>query len=193
MNILPIHNLETRLTGKTPFERVLKAVSFILESPNGEYRRVFMHFNRLPEERKQLAERIDPETGLMQQQYFQQRVQSELETIDRYWKKTGKQLQNTYVLLIPDDVEKAKEHIKTNNIASTSLIGTVDGMTAALLPCDIKTAQEVMKEYDVVFVPYEKETLQELHIYALRLKIAKDPESPEVDRLIHSYLSTRAA
>ncbi|MBW2970426.1 hypothetical protein KY309_02795 [Candidatus Woesearchaeota archaeon] len=193
MNILPITNLESRLTGETPYERVLKAVSLILESSNGEYRRVFMHFDRLPEGRKQLAERINPETGLMQEKYFLQRAQTELETAERYWKKTGKQLQNTYVLFMTEDVEKAKEHIKTNNIASTSMIGTVDGMTAALLPCDIKTAQQVMRRYDAVFVPYESETVQQLHIHALRIKIAKDPNSPHIDKVVASYMKTKAA
>lgn len=183
--------LEGRLAGKDANGQYLESLSYILASPNGEFRHVFKHFANQPEVRTRLAERIDAETGLMQPSYFQSRVRDEIGAIERYGQKTGKPLPSTFVLFKPEDTEKAKEYIKANNQAGTSMIGISDGMVMAFLPCDINTANEIMKDYKAVCIPYEPGmTCETLLKDALRNLIALQVKE-DISPLIIKYFSAK--
>lgn len=198
--------LEKRLEGKDANGQFLESLSYILASPNGEFRHVFKHFKDQPEVRNRLAERIHPETGLMQPNYFQNRVRDEISTIEQYNQRKVKPLKSTFVLFQTENVEKAKEYIKANKQAGTSIIGISEGIVMAFLPCDLQTAEEVMKDYNAALVPYEqgmtaeqmeKTARQDLKIKTgiqasnLRLLIAEGIHRYDADQMIAKYLKLK--
>src|SRR3990172_7112500 len=150
--------LEERLTGRTPTEQATVSCALILESLNGEFRRIFAFLDETsPEARERLAVRIDPATGLMQEQYFARRISYELQAQKWSNERRGRPVAGTYALFTPWDIEETKEYLKANKIAPTKLIGILDGgVVGALLPCDIDTARKALAGCPAssVLVPY---------------------------------------
>ncbi|GEM_PF-3219704 len=185
--------LEQRLKGKDVNGQFLESLNYILASPNGEFRKVFRHFENQPEIKDRLAERIDTQTGLMQPGYFQSRVRDELGAIQRYNQRATKPLTSTFVLFKPEDTEKAKEYIKANKKAGTSMIGIKDGLVMAFLPCDTNTANEVMKNYKAACIPYEPGmTVEMLLKDALRNLVALQIKE-DISPLLNTYFEAKTA
>lgn len=139
--------LEKRFNGRHDHEKVCIATEIILSSPNGEYKRVFGYLQeKSPSAAIQLREKICPRTGLMQRDFFQRKVKYELEAREHERKRTDPR-PGTYVFLATDEVEQAKEYFKTNDISPTRIIGSMDGLVGAFLPCDYKTALKTVNPY----------------------------------------------
>lgn len=125
-----------RLEPESQFDR---ALSIILDSPNGEAPHVFDALGDGVASYR-LRSRIDRNSGLMLPLYFIESVKS---------KVPGN---STYVLFGPqNDVCELKALLKENSVAPTHDIGIYGQNITALLPCSVEDAEELLKDFDAGF------------------------------------------
>jgi hypothetical protein len=165
--------LEERLGGRAPTQQATVSCALILESPNGEFRKIFAYLNqKSPEACTRLAARIDPETGLMQEQYFIRRISYQLQA--RKWNHDvrGREIAGVYALLAPWEIEDTKTYLKTNKISPTQIIGIMEGgVVGAFFQCGVDDARKVLAGCPAsgVFVPYTlNASFDELHESAVK-------------------------
>lgn len=140
--------LDTRLSNfseKPTAEQVHLALSVILDSPNGEAPILFSMLEGTPAA-NDLAEKIMADTGLMTESYFKEQVKSRIVASRIHFEKEQKLIPLLYTLMLPKDVMAAKAYLKTNAIASTKILGSVDGLVGALFEGNHLKVKEAFKE-----------------------------------------------
>lgn len=186
------------------------ALNRIRNSRNGEYIAFYNHFDEhAPGAAKKLAEKVDRETGLFTTEYFRAQARLEVHVMNRTHAQLAKTsgrfsavhlLQGTYVLSAPENVIQAKEFLKTNEIASTTVVGTIDGLVGAFIHAEksdgLKVSSYVKPSVLVEYVPGT--SFERMHYDGLRLFIAnalkhKNVPQSTLDKVVESYLRRKDA
>ena len=187
--------LDTRLSNfreKTTAEQVDLALSVILDSPNGEAPILFSMLEGTPAA-EDLAAKVTIDTGLMTEAYFKEQVKSRIVTSRIQFEKEHKLIPLLYTLMLPKDVMVSKAYLKTNEIASTKILGSVDGVVGALFEGNHLKVKEALKEGKISAyssVPCStysrlEPNFDKMHKHAvymllpkIRAEICKDPSLP---------------
>lgn len=184
------------------------ALNRIRNSRNGEFIAFYKHFDEhAPGAAKKLAEKVDRETGLFTTEYFKAQARLEVHVMNRTHEKLAKTsgrfsavhlLQGMYVLSAPKNIIEAKDFFKTNEKASTTVVGTIDGLVGAFIHAGKQDGMNVASAVQpAVLVEYVPGTsFERMHYDGLRLFIAnalKHNNVPQLDKVIESYLRRKDA
>jgi len=140
----------SQLAGKEEADQVSLGLSIILESPNGEAPHVFDAISAPAA--LQLGTRVDRVYGLLTEDYMRERVNTKTLVADLTFDNAQRLSSLTYVLFDEADFYKVKEHLKTNDVVRTNVIGVVKGKVGALLSCDSEAVSKIAGDYGLVGV-----------------------------------------
>ncbi len=189
----------SRLAGKEDKDQVELGLSIILGSPNGEAPHVFNAISAPAAE--ELGRRVDRVYGLLTADYLKERVNTKTLVADLTFDNAHQLSSLTYVLFDNADMAGIKEHLKTNDVVQTNVIGVVNGKVGALLSCDVETASKIAGSYGVVgvaryshgdrFEDLQRKAADDLAA-GIRLNIADGmSKGSDVDKLLSAYFELK--
>jgi hypothetical protein len=189
----------SQLAGKEEADQVSLGLSIILESPNGEAPYVFDAIS--VSAAKQLGRQVDRVYGLLTAGYLQERVNTKTLVADLTFDNAHQLSSLTYVLFDNADMAGIKEHLKTNDVVQTNVIGVVKGKVGALLSCDVNTASKIAGSYGLVGIAHYShgDRFEDLQRKAaddlaagIRLNIAAGiKDGSDVDKLLSAYFELK--
>ncbi len=188
----------SQLAGKEVADQVSLGLSIILGSRNGEAPHVFDKISAPAAE--ELGRQVDRVYGLMTEDYMRERINTKTLVADLTFDNANQLMPLTYVLFDNADMSGIKEHLKTNDVVRTNVIGVVKGKVGALLSCDVETAAKIAGSYGVVgvaryshgdrFEDLQREAIIDLAA-GLRLHIADGLRGSDVGKLFSSYFEIK--